>query len=218
MRKILMAFMALFLGVSLNASDQSGVIVGFHFNKAFAKSKMEAVDGISDDVNAPNHNAWRYGLLLGYEEFASPELGVRYYGVFDFGNKYENSEDDELLGGYKIFTYNFNFNVDVVRDFVMNSGMRYGFFAGVSGGYSDSRVQFKDNSELTLAGLDFGFNAGVRIGYGPVNTEIYGHFSVLGQDSKASKEFKDDTGATISTYDFNVKQPYQVGLRLIYSF
>lgn len=208
MRKILVALIALFVGVGASASEQSGVIMGFHFTKAFAKSSMNATDGTSSDVTAPSHDAFRYGLLLGYEEFASPELGVRYYGVFDFGNKYENKEKSDLEGGYKIFTYNFKLNVDVVRDFVMNSGMRYGFFAGIAGGYADSRVQFKDDTELTVAGLDFGFNVGVRVGYGPVNTEIYGHFSVLEQESKIS----------LNGYDYAIRQPYNFGLRVIYSF
>lgn len=205
MKKILSLFMLVFLSEFACASEQSGVIIGLHLAQGFAKSEAEFnVANANTTVKAPNHSGIRYGIMFGYEEFASPELGVRYYGIFDFGNKYTNSEKDDTKGGYSIFTYNFHFNVDVIRDFVLKSGMRYGFFVGLNAGYADSRLHFADKTERTVAGLDFGFNTGVRAGYERVTTEIYGRFGVYEQEGKVSND--------------TVKQPYQVGFRLIYTF
>ena len=209
MKKILCVFTLLFVGVWAFASEQNGVVMGFHIARATAKSEFEASN---ITTQAPSHRAYRYGLMLGYEEFASPELGVRYYGVFDFGSKYKNDEKSDEKGGYQIFTYNFNFNIDVIRDYVMQSGMRYGFFVGLSGGYADNRVQFADDAELTVSGLDFGFNTGVRIGYKAINTEIFGRFSVMEQESKGTHTLGGQP------YEFRVKQPYSVGLRITYTF
>lgn len=204
MKKILSLFMLIFLSKFAYANEQSGVIIGLHLAQGFAKSEAEFTN-LAQTVKAPSLSGIRYGIMFGYEEFASPELGVRYYGIFDFGNKYTNSEKEDTKGGYSIFTYNFHFNIDVIRDFVLRSGMRYGFFVGLNAGYADSRLHFADKTERTVAGFDFGFNAGVRAGYERVTTEIYGRFGVYEQEGK---KVVNDT----------VKQPYQVGFRLIYTF
>lgn len=206
MKKIFTLLMLVLLSKFAYAAEQSGVIIGVHFAKGFASSEAEITTAPNTSlvVKAPNHDGWRYGIMFGYEEFASPELGVRYYGIFDFGSKYTNGEETDAKGGYSIFTYNFNFNVDVIRDFLLASGMRYGFFAGLNAGYADSRLQLENQNERTVAGLDFGFNTGFRAGYERVTIEIYGRFSVYSQEGKVNED--------------SVKQPYQVGLRLIYTF
>ena len=100
------------------AEEKNKNFWGVQFGLANAKSQQSNVN-----ISVPTHKSYRSAFLLGYEKAlcktCESEYSMRYYGLIDFGTKYNNGETGPA--GYHIYTYNFNFNVDLMRNFFNTS-------------------------------------------------------------------------------------------------
>lgn len=203
MKKVFVSL--LLLSSFVLAEEKNKNFWGVQFGLANAKSQQSNVN-----ISVPTHKSYRSAFLLGYEKAlcktCESEYSMRYYGLIDFGTKYNNGETGPA--GYHIYTYNFNFNVDLMRNFFNTGSLRYGTFSGLSFGYADHRVKDKKQqpNALTVSGFDLGVNAGLRISADLFSIELYSRFGLLEQ--------KRYTGNFIH----KIHQPFQAGIRYTFVF
>ena len=188
-------------------------------------------------------SSFRYGFLAGYKQFFTEKFGLRYYGVIDFGTQSEHKigPSYNAIGAslaeiwfnitetIKISTLNLNANVDALYNFEQNDSFEFGVFGGLSLGYTSYKAQsvaingtnatnltylYKD---LSASGFDFGINFGLRANIAQKHgVELYSRFSLLKQKDDY-KYALDEQQTTILT-NFEVRQPYAVGLRYLFNF
>ena len=232
------------LGASSALAETDGVFAGvqFGFGGANAKSEYAAVatDGQPFGADATKSvSSFRYGFLAGYKQFFTEKFGLRYYGVIDFGTQSEHkigpsfnasvASPDEAYFNFtetiKISTLNLNANVDALYNFKQNDSFEFGVFGGLSLGYTSYKAQsvaingtnatnltysYKD---LSASGFDFGINFGLRSNIAQKHgVELYSRFSLL----KQKDDYLDEQTEILTK--FEVRQPYQVGLRYTFSF
>ena len=222
--------------------------VQFGFGGANAKSEYAVVatdgSGAYRADATKSASSFRYGFLAGYKQFFTEKFGLRYYGVIDFGTQSEHKIGPSYNVGasaaeayfnftetIKISTLNLNANVDALYNFEQNDSFEFGVFGGLSLGYTSYKAQsvaingvnrtfstftysYKD---LSASGFDFGINFGLRSNIAQKHgVELYSRFSLLKQKDDY-KYALDEQQTTILT-NFEVRQPYQVGLRYTFSF
>ena len=232
------------LGASSALAETDGVFAGvqFGFGGANAKSEYAAVytDGQPFGADATKSvSSFRYGFLAGYKQFFTEKFGLRYYGVIDFGTQSEHKigPSYNAIGAslaeiwfnftetIKISTLNLNANVDALYNFKQNDSFEFGVFGGLSLGYTSYKAQsvaingtnatnltysYKD---LSASGFDFGINFGLRSNIAQKHgVELYSRFSLL----KQKDDYLDEQTEILTK--FEVRQPYQVGLRYTFSF
>ena len=98
------------------------------------------------------------GFLAGYKHFFSKNLGVRFYGLFDFS--FYSSDESPIVD--KMQAYNTNLNVDILYNFYDKESKYIGVFAGASVGgahYMSSGTNLATDIDL---GLNFGFRFGLN--------------------------------------------------------
>ena len=224
-----------------------GVQFGFGGANAKSEYAAVATDGsgaFGADATK-SASSFRYGFLAGYKQFFTEKFGLRYYGVIDFGTQSEHkigpsynisaASPAEAYFNFtetiKISTLNLNANVDALYNFEQNDSFEFGVFGGLSLGYTSYKAQsvaingvnrtfftftysYKD---LSASGFDFGINFGLRANIAQKHgVELYSRFSLLKQKDDY-KYALDEQQTTILT-NFEVRQPYAVGLRYSFSF
>lgn len=195
MKKVLTS-VALASALMTNAAvaEESGALLGFNVGYGAAKPTGAGIGG--------TYTGFRYGFLGGYKEILSSNIGMRYYATLDFGTKYSKGD-----GNPDIKTINFYLNGDALFNFALDNSMEYGAFIGLALGYINHTISGGGLGESKPNGFDLGINLGLRAqSYANHSLEIYSRFGLLNQD------------VTAMGYTFKVSQPYQVGVRYIYSF
>lgn len=196
MKKVLTSVVvASALMTSAALAEESGALLGFNVGYGAAKPTGTPTTG--------NYTGFRYGLIGGYKEILSSNMGMRYYATLDFGTKYSKGD-----GNPDIKSINFYLNGDALFNFALDNSMEYGAFVGLALGYINHTISsFGSVGESKPNGFDLGINLGLRAqSYSNHSLEIYSRFGLLNQD------------VTAAGYTFKVSQPYQVGVRYIYSF
>ena len=156
-------------------------------------------------------NGFRYGFVAGYKQFFTPEFGVRYYTSVDLGADYKKKMDNGST--MKITTYNISANADALYNFVSSSDYDFGVFLGLGFGYTNHKIRI--DSAIEPSGFDLGVNFGFRTHIAQNHgVELYTHFGVLQQKEEIKSTF--DNSSLISV--FKAQQPYQIGLRYVFSF
>lgn len=194
MKKILTsAVVASALMMSASFAEESGAFAGLNVGYGAAKPTGLNTGG--------NYTGFRYGLIAGYKEILSSNIGMRYYATLDFGTDYSKGD-----GNPDISTINFYLNGDALFNFAQDNSMEYGAFLGLALGYINHTIS--DNiGESKPDGFDLGINLGLRAqSYSNHSLELYSRFGLLNQE------------ATAAGLTHKVTQPYQVGVRYIYSF
>ena len=204
------------LGASSALAETDGAFVGGQLGAGWIKLKLESKydDGVSHiDKISESDNGFRYGFIVGYKRFFTPEFGVRYYGVIDFGG-YDNITN-ETFNTLKITVnaLNLNANADAIYNFVTNDSLDFGIFGGLSLGYTS----YYGDDGYGMSGFDLGINFGVKAQIVQKHgIEIYSRFDLLEQ--KKDFIFRDYDGSYTETDTYKLQQPYAVGLRYTYSF
>lgn len=194
MKKILTsAIVASALMMSASFAEESGAFAGLNVGYGAAKPTGLNTGG--------NYTGFRYGLIAGYKEILNSNIGMRYYATLDFGTDYSKGD-----GNPDISTINFYLNGDALFNFAQDNSMEYGAFLGLALGYINHTIS--DNvGESKPDGFDLGINLGLRAqSYSNHSLELYSRFGLLNQE------------ATAAGLTYKVTQPYQVGVRYIYSF
>ena len=183
------------MATSSLVAEDSGFFGGVNLGYGAAKPSGVGISG-------GNYTGFRYGLLGGYKEILSSNVGMRYYATLDFGGKYTNGS-----GNPEIRSINAYANGDALFNFAHDDAMEYGAFVGLALGYVHHRISGGGVGKTKPDGFDLGVNVGLRAqSFNHHSLEIYSRFGLLNQD------------VTALGYTFKVSQPYQVGVRYIYSF
>lgn len=195
MKKVLTSVvLASALMASSALAEESGALLGFNVGYGAASPSGVPTTG--------NYTGFRYGILGGYKEILSSNIGMRYYATLDFGTKYSKGD-----GNPDIKTINFYLNGDALFNFALDNSMEYGAFIGLAVGYINHTISGGGIGDSKPDGFDLGINLGLRAqSYANHSLEIYSRFGLLNQE------------VTAAGYTFKVSQPYQVGVRYIYSF
>ena len=195
MKKVLTSVtLASALMTSAAVAEESGVLLGFNVGYGAAKP--------TGTLSSGSYTGFRYGFLGGYKEILSSNMGMRYYATLDFGTKYTKGDNNP-----NIKTINFYLNGDALFNFALDNSMEYGAFVGLALGYINHDISGGGLGETKPKGFDLGINLGLRAqSYANHSLEIYSRFGLLSQE------------ATANNLTFKVTQPYQVGVRYIYSF
>lgn len=175
-------------------AEESGAFFGLNVGYGAAKPTGTPTGG--------SYTGFRYGLIGGYKEALSSNIGMRYYATLDFGTKYSKGD-----GNPDIKTTNFYLNGDALFNFAQDNSMEYGAFLGLALGYINHTISGSGVGKSKPDGFDLGINLGLRVQtYSNQGLELYSRFGLLNQE------------ATAAGYTFKVSQPYQVGVRYIYTF
>ena len=135
----------------------AGVYMGMRGTKAETKSNYSWYNG------STTSSGMKYGILGGYYQSFSDELGLRYYGAADIGD----------------FTTNISANVDALYSFTKTESVEFRGFGGAWLGYA--------SHDGDVSGFDLGINLGVRAVVAQKHgIEFYGHFGFLSQDKDFS--------------------------------
>ncbi len=106
------------------------------------------------------------GILGGYKKFFSPKLGVRFYGVLDYGRI---DRDYDIGVNNTENSFGFGANVEALFNFVETESWGLGAFAGGGLGYVGSWYDYPSswaNYTRTKHGFDMGVNVGLRVNFG----------------------------------------------------
>lgn len=181
--------------VSGAVAENEGFFVGASLANRQVKAEVET-QGVS--AGSGTDTGMKLGIVGGYNQAISGDLGLRYYAMADF-------LDD---------TTNVNANVDVLYSFVKNDTLEFRGFAGLFAGFA-SHDTYGDGSE-SISGFDAGLNIGVRGVFAEKHgVELFGKFGFLTQD-KDYEYYSFWYGTTKQT--LKISQPYQIGLRYTFSF
>ena len=196
MKKIMTSVaLASILATSSLVAEESGFFAGLNVGYGAATPSGTGVSGGS-------YTGFRYGLLGGYKEILSSNIGMRYYATLDFGTKYSNGSNNP-----DISTINLYANGDALFNFAQDNAMEYGAFVGLALGYINHRISGGGLGESKPDGFDLGVNVGLRVqSFNHHGLEIYSRFGLLNQD------------VTAAGYTYEVSQPWQVGIRYLYTF
>lgn len=244
-RKYALAILAFafFLVPNLAFAEQSGAFVGIQAGFGATQKDTQQIifssstNGITagtgsrrlfEPFGSSHQKAARYGALVGYKHFLRPDFGLRFYLLFD--GKFH--ADDTKENDFK--TYNYNLNLDALYNFFTNDSADIGIFAGASLG----GVQHKQSSVLA-SGAEFAINAGLRANVKQHGLELYSRFGFVSVDNYHFRGVDNELVGTYNgsagwngnptthpnvTYTNNrihnikINQPYQVGIRYVYSF
>ena len=207
------------LGASSALAETSGAFVGVQAGYGGHKFTLEHSGG-SIDINGLG--SFRYGILAGYKQFFTPEFGLRYYGLLDYGTSNKKGKDSNLGADVQVSALNVNANVDALYNFVSNESLDFGAFAGLSLGYASASVKTPDADNLekdTPAGLDFGINFGLRANIAQNHgVELYSRFGLLETKKDITRTIVDEGKTKTLNQTYKTSQPYAVGLRYSFSF
>ena len=224
--KIALSFaLAGILGASTALAETDGAFVGVQAGYGGLKVKIErenkdandASNNQSETLFNESMGGFRYGFLAGYKQFFTPEFGARYYASVDLGTDYKK---DITEGGtkttIKVSSYNIAANADALYNFISSSDLDFGAFLGLSLGYANHKLKGTDGSpDIKPSGFDLGINFGLRTNIAQNHgIELYSRFGVLQQKKEIKETY--DGSEVIMTY--KAQQPYQVGLRYVFSF
>ena len=226
--KIVLSFaLAGILGASTALAETDGAFVGVQAGYGGLKLKVESEykDDAGNVEKEPSQSesasAFRYGFVAGYKQFFTPEFGARYYASVDLGTNYKKDITDEYgnKSTIKVSSYNIAANADALYNFVSSSDLDFGAFLGLSLGYANHKVKVEAEGanipDIKPSGFDLGINFGLRTNIAQNHgIELYSRFGVLQQ----KKEYKETYEGGEDTMTFKVQQPYQVGLRYVFSF
>ena len=210
--KIALSFaLAGILGASTALAETDGAFVGVQAGYGGLKVKVE---NKSETLFNESMGGFRYGFLAGYKQFFTPEFGARYYASVDLGTDYKKDMSEGFT--MKISSYTITANADALYNFISSSDLDFGAFLGLSLGYANHKLKGTDGSpDIKPSGFDLGINFGLRTNIAQNHgIELYSRFGVLQQKKEIKETY--DGSEVIMTY--KAQQPYQVGLRYVFSF
>ena len=182
-----------------------------------------------------DYTGYNAGLLAGYKHFFSPKFGLRFYTLLDAS--FFKNDDSTFYSKFQ--AYNYTLNLDLLYNLIAKDDFSFGIFGGVGAGgirYVSGGRGFDD--------INLGLNLGLRMNLSHHHGfEVYSRVSNDG----VFKKFKDNTSTTYTltyssanwvnnatngvykNYRYNTltagqkhtdtfSQPYQIGIRYIYSF
>ena len=204
--KIALSFaLAGILGASTALADEGVYFFGVQGGSGTSKYTLEATPSAKADFKG-----LRYGIVFGQKGFSTDYdfLGVRYYLMGDYGTyKYTDIET------FEISTFNLSLNFDALLNFFSTDNFDLGVFAGVGLGYAYHKVPI---SEMMMSGVDVGVNLGLMGSFAQNHSiEFYTRFSFMEQELKSNGY---NLYSGYSSFTEKVQQPFQAGLRYIYSF
>ena len=235
-KKIVLGFaLAGIVGASTALAETDGAFVGVQLGYGGLKSKSESsytgtataniqgqqqvTPSSGSSSSSISLTGVRFGIMGGYKQFFTPEFGARYYGVIDFGTKYKKDSA-------KVSTTNISANADALYNFISKDDLTFGAFGGLSLGYASHKADGGNDAKIN--GFDLGINLGVRaVVKEKHGIEFYTRFGVLQQKKDESDTITDgqDFGQGISwssvmntNASTKLSQPYQIGVRYVFSF
>lgn len=237
-KKVALSFaLAGILGATYAVAETDGAFVGVQAGYGDLKSNID-VTQITDNTtrnttrNSNKLGATRNGILAGYKQFFTDNFGLRYYGVFEFGDDYRGEMKTGLTNTlsqqtYRVRTMSVNANVDMLYNFVSIPNLDFGAFLGIGLGYVNhtfkkakmqgARTSVRGFEDFKIGGFDLGINLGLKTQIAQnIGAELYSRFGLLAY----KKDYVLSVANGVLKYEqnFKVKQPYQVGLRFTYSF
>ena len=181
------------LGATVAVAEEEGAYAGVQLGYGWTKHKFSSGSKITPA-------ALRYGITGGYKQFLDENLGLRYYGVFDYGSGKKSTKSN---GKATVTTWNFNVNADALYNFMSMDDMEFGAFGGLSLGYANHKTKLGGGGKIKASGFDAGINFGLRANFAAQHgVEIYNRVSFLTQKKNNNK----------------YSQPYNIGLRYTFSF
>lgn len=176
-------------------AEKSSVFAGVEAGFNIATSKVDVIS-IYNTSTTQTQYRWggTYGILVGYKQFFTPHIGLRYYANFNY--KHGNYLGDFLP---TFSTINYGANIDFLGNFISSDDVDFGGFVGLGiGGNTSIRIGSATN-------LDVGLNAGLRATFDSNKTiELGTRVSFL--------------PTTIPNYDWSDWTHYSISLRYIHNF
>ena len=173
------------LGASSALAETSGAFAGVYMGMRGTKAETEVKSNYSWYNGSTTSSGIKYGILGGYHQSFSDELGLRYYGAADIGD----------------FTTNISANADALYSFTKTESVEFRGFGGAWLGYA--------SHDGDVSGFDLGINLGVRAVVAQKHgIEFYGHFGFLSQDKDYGALFGTSTLKLSQPYQIGLRYTF----------
>lgn len=140
---LLIAFGIIFCVVNPTLAEESGVFVGLNvgygevnMDTDFSFDDTGGVGQISKKGKLQSGGGVNYGVIVGYKQFFSAYLGLRYYANFSalHANLKPTAfmiEQSNISSNQQLTLLNYGVNVDFLGNFVVHKSLDFGGFVGV---------------------------------------------------------------------------------------
>lgn len=235
MRKIISTVaVAVLLSTSALFAEVSGAFLGLGVgygnmkaNIKYTESAITAGQGFDDTQKA---NGVSYGFVVGYKQFFTDYLGLRYYANVDLTHGNFKLEDPDTLASQKYQTTHINYgvNVDFLGNFVSNESLDFGGFIGLGiGGNTVTGKYINNIKDLLKANgvdktkttdFDIALNVGLRANIA-TNHGVEVAFRVPFMPiTVANKSAVDELGTDLGKFKATLGQDVRFLARYTYSF
>lgn len=234
----------MFGGANIALAEESGVFVGaeigygagkFETKVTTTSEELKKVLGTNSAALRYDGAGVKYGVVVGYKQFFTPYLGLRYYANASLthtnlkNDNYKNSSWKQKVDGTLI---NYGANVDFLANFVANESLDFGAFLGLGIGgntwMSEDLDEFEDREvasvgnaineewKLTRTGFDIALNVGLRANIATHHgIELVARVPFLGTTLLDKKASLGNQSASVKSV---LHQPFSVTARYTFSF
>ena len=195
--KGILAGFVIMVGISTNAlAEKSSVFAGFDIGYGEASYELAKIDYVKNNTTTLNkkERGIALGFVVGYKQFFTPYLGLRYYvntniANISFGEHSTRryTKDGEYIGSAKITLgpiINYGVNIDFLGNFIAKESVDFGGFVGVglggnhlSGGlevYGDKAIsRYKNISNTTSGDTQIKYDQNIIHSYSKPNTNVF---------------------------------------------
>ncbi len=203
-----------------------GFGIGYGGNIFKEESRFVSPARIENESASKTFGGVDYGFVVGYKQFFTPHLGLRYYGSVNLNHS--------KVGGDKVDLINYSANVDFLGNFIVTEMIDFGGFIGLGiggnswmgkaiDGLEDELNQIANNlnassvsTEITKSSIDLALNIGLRVNVAYYHgMELVARVPVLWTDLA-----KLDASGAGASLDLSGKiiHRYSVMLRYVVSF
>ena len=164
--KIAISLALLLGGANIALAEESGVFVGAEIGYGAGKFETKVTLPTGSDRLKYDGGGVKYGVVVGYKQFFTPYLGLRYYANVSI--MHGNLENDAYAGTYwkqKVdgTLVNYGANVDFLANFVANETLDFGAFLGLGIGGNTWTGRDLDDHEDYLNGIARNLNTSVSL-------------------------------------------------------
>ena len=194
--KGILAGFVIMVGISTNAlAEKSSVFAGFDIGYGEASYELAKIDYVKNNTTTLNkkERGIALGFVVGYKQFFTPYLGLRYYvntniANISFGEHSTRryTKDGEYIGSAKITLapiINYGVNIDFLGNFIAKEGVDFGGFVGVglggnhlSGGfevYGDRVITRPQTTKETDTEVVKTYQQNINHSYSKPNTNVF---------------------------------------------
>lgn len=211
-RKIIISIVLLFGGANIALAEESGAFFGI----GIGGGGTTLVKDSNGEIHKETLGGINYGIIDGYRQFFTPNLGLRYYINIDLHHNLAKSSGTR----HNLMIIDYGVNVDFLWNFISSESLDFGLFLGMGvGGNTIIGKPIATNTTADMV-LNVGLRTNIATNHGleiavrvPVLSPLYGKSPSKELPGISKEEFNRDYNKQSQRYS----QKFSVILRYTFS-